>query len=154
MEAGKTRRFLKRFDDAQADWKPHEKSMSALELAAHIVEAPGWVGAIVNADRHDLGATYVAPAWKTRDELLEAHGRITEEFAASLEPLGDDHLKAPWKLVAGGKVLLELSREAAIRDTILSHLIHHRGQLSVYYRLLGIPAPGAYGPSADDPSPM
>ncbi len=128
--------------------------MSALQLAAHIVEAPSWCSAIVDADRYDFAATYVPPAWKTRDELLEAHERITEEFAASLEPLGDDHLRATWKFVVGEKVLMELSREAAIRETILNHLIHHRGQLSVYYRLLGIPVPGAYGPSADDPSPM
>ena len=150
-EAAATRRFLERYADEHADWRPHEKSMSLARLAGHIVESPDWAFSIVDGEHFDFGeADYQPPAWKTRAELLENHDRIAARFVDTLKGRSDAFLRTTWQLRHHGKVLEETTRDAAIRSFILSHLVHHRGQLSVYYRLLGIPVPGAYGPSADD----
>ena len=151
VEAATTRKFLDRFEDRHADWRPHERSMSLSRLAGHIVESPDWAFSIVDGDDFDFGATdYRPPQWKTRAELLEAHDRIAAKFVERLQGQSDEYLRGRWRLLQNGQVLQETTRDAAVRGFILSHLIHHRGQLSVYYRLLGIPVPGSYGPSADD----
>ena len=150
-EAASTRKFLERLDDSHADWQPHEKSMSLSRLASHLVEAPDWAATILDSDRFDFGtADYQQPHWKTRAELLDNHARIAARFVELLDGRSDESMRAPWQLLLNGQVLEDTVRDAAIRNFILSHLIHHRGQLSVYYRLLGIPVPGPYGPSADD----
>ena len=150
-EAGRTRRFLERFEDDRADWRPHDKSMTLGRLAAHVVESPDWCSTILETDDFDFAtANYQAPAWNTRAELLEHHERIGAEFLKRLAGRSDSYLRGGWRMLMNGEVLEERTRETAIRSYILSHLIHHRGQLSVYYRLLGIPVPGPYGPSADD----
>lgn len=151
VEAAATRRFLERFEDRHADWKPHEKSMSLARLAGHIVESPDWAFSIVDGDDFDFGiADYKPPSWRTRSELLENHERIGTAFVERLRGHSDEYLRGKWRLLQNGQVLEETTRAAAVRGYILSHLIHHRGQLSVYYRLLGVPVPGPYGPSADD----
>ena len=150
-EAAATRKFLERFEDEHAEWRPHEKSMTLGRLAAHIVETPDWCSTILETDDFDFAtANYQAPAWNTRAELLENHQRLGDEFLKKLEGRSDESLGGHWRLLMNGELLEERTRENAIRAYILSHLIHHRGQLSVYYRLLGIPVPGPYGPSADD----
>ena len=151
VEAAATRRFLERFEDRHADWQPHEQSMSASRLATHVVECPDWAYTILDADDFDLATMeYEPPHWKTRTDLLENHERIGAGFLKQCEGRSDDALRGTWRLLQGDRVLMETTREAAVRNIILSHLVHHRGQLSVYYRLLGIPVPGPYGPSADD----
>ncbi len=151
VEAASTRKFLERFEESHADWQPHEKSMSLSRLASHLVEAPDWAATILDSDQFDFGtADYQQPHWKTRAELLENHARIAARFVELVEGRSDEFMRAPWQLLLNGQVLEDTVRDAAIRNFILSHLIHHRGQLSVYYRLLGIPVPGPYGPSADD----
>ena len=151
VEAAATRKFLERFEDSHADWQPHEKSMSLSRLASHLVEAPDWASSIVDGDHFDFGESdYQQPHWKTRAELLENHDRIVAGFLEGLGGRSDEFMRTPWRLLNKGQVLEEKPRDGAVRGFILSHLIHHRGQLSVYYRLLGIPVPGAYGPSADD----
>ncbi len=151
VEAAATRKFLERFEEQHADWQPHERSMSLSRLASHLVEAPDWAASIVDSDQFDFGtADYRQPHWTTRTELLENHARIAARFVELLDGKSDDLMRAPWRLLLNGQVLEDTVRDAAIRNFILSHLIHHRGQLSVYYRLLGIPVPGPYGPSADD----
>lgn len=151
VEAAATRKFLERFEEQHADWQPHDKSMSLSRLASHLVEAPDWAGTILDSDQFDFGtADYQAPHWKTRDDLLANHERIGTGFLKLLEGRSDDFMRAPWRLLLNGQVLEDTVRDLAIRNFIVSHLIHHRGQLSVYYRLLGIPVPGPYGPSADD----
>lgn len=153
-EAKTTTRFLERFDDARADFKPHDRSMSAARLAGHIVESPEWALSILKEEVFDFAASgYKPPVWNTKAELLENHDRITAAFTAKLRENSDETLLGDWEMRTGEKVFFKGPRVVAIRAFIISHLIHHRGQLSVYYRLLGIPVPGAYGPSADDPSP-
>lgn len=153
-EADTTRKFLERFPDGRADWKPHEKSMSLGKLASHIVDMPNWAPTILDAEAFDFATSdYQVPAWRTKDALLEGHGKTVAGFLAALEGRTDEQLGVTWKLLVGGRVLEAMPRSAAIRSFIVSHGIHHRAQLGVYYRLLGIPVPGAYGPSADDPTP-
>ena len=151
VEAAATRTFLERFEDEHADWQPHDKSMTLSRLATHVVECPGWAFSILDGDHFDFGTSdYQSPLWKTRDELLANHERIAAGFLERLEGRDDEFMRAPWRLLQNGHVLQETVRDRAVRGFILSHLIHHRGQLSVYYRLLGTPVPGPYGPSADD----
>lgn len=151
VESAATHRFLERFEDRHADWQPHEKSMTASRLATHVVECPDWAYTILDADDFDLATMeYEPPHWKTRASLIENHGRIGAGFLQQCEGRSDEAMRAKWRLLQGDHVLMETTREAAVRNIILSHLVHHRGQLSVYYRLLGIPVPGPYGPSADD----
>ena len=154
IEAKTTARFLERFDDSQADFRPHEKSMTAARLASHIVETPIWALSILRADSFDFATSdYQSPEWRTAAEFTEHHERVTADFLNDLRATPDEAFVANWRLLMGEKVIFEGPRVAALRGFIISHLIHHRGQLSVYYRLLGIPVPGAYGPSADDPDP-
>jgi uncharacterized damage-inducible protein DinB len=151
VEAAATRRFLERFEEKHADWQPHEKSMTLSRLAIHVVECPDWAYTVLDADDFDFATMdYEPPHWKTRDELLENHERIGAGFLKQFEGRSNDAMRANWRLRQGDHVLMDTTREAAVRNIILSHLVHHRGQLSVYYRLLGIPIPGPYGPSADD----
>lgn len=151
VEAASTRRFLERFEEKHADWQPHEKSMTLSRLATHVVECPDWAYTVLDADDFDFATMdYEPPHWKTRDELLENHERIGAGFLKQFEGRSDDAMRANWRLRQGDHVLMDTTREAAVRNIVLSHLVHHRGQLSVYYRLLGIPVPGSYGPSADD----
>lgn len=154
IEAKSTLRFLERFDDARADFKPHDRSMSAGRLAGHIVESPEWGLSILDQEVFDFAASeYRPPTWETKAELVENHERITAAFTAKLRETSDEALLAEWEMRTGEKVFFKGPRVVALRGFIISHLIHHRGQLSVYYRLLGIPVPGAYGPSADDADP-
>ena len=151
VEAAATRRFLERFEEKHADWQPHEKSMTLSRLATHVVECPDWAYTVLDADDFDFATMdYEPPHWKTRDELLENHERIGAGFLKQFEGRSDDAMRANWRLRQGDHVLMDTTREAAVRNIILSHLVHQRGQLSVYYRLLGILVPGPYGPSADD----
>ena len=151
VEAAATRKFLERFEDEHADWQPHDKSMTLSRLATHVVECPGWAFSILDGDQFDFGTTdYQSPHWKTRAELLANHEAIAAGFLERLGGQDDEFMRGGWRLLNNGQVLQETVRDAAVRGFILSHLIHHRGQLSVYYRLLGTPVPGPYGPSADD----
>lgn len=150
-EAATTRKFFERFDGAHADWKPHEKSMPLAKLASHVADIPNWLPTIVDADDFDFATSdYQVPDWRTREDLLAGHDRNTERFLAVLEGRTDDHLAKTWRFRVADQVHYEGRRDAAVREFILSHAVHHRAQLGVYYRLLGIPIPGSYGPSADE----
>lgn len=154
LEADMTRKFLERFPDEQPDWKPHEKSMTIGKLASHIVDMPNWAPTILDAEVFDFATSdYQVPSWRTKDALLEGHEETRTTFLKALEDRSDDHLGVTWQLRMGEQVISAMPRDAAIRHFILSHSVHHRAQLGVYYRLLGIPVPGAYGPSADDDWP-
>ena len=151
VEAANTRKFLERFEEEHADWRPHEKSMTLSRLATHVVECPDWAYTVLDADAFDLATMdYQPPHWKTSADLIENHERIAAGFLTRFEGRSDEAMRARWRLFQGEHVLMDTTREGAVRNIILSHLIHHRGQLSVYYRLLGIPVPGPYGPSADE----
>ena len=150
-EAGQTRKMLENVPFEEAGWKPHEKSMLLGRLAAHVAEIPGWVTRIISTDEIDA-STYdfkrYAPS--STEDLLQFFDRTLQSAVESLSGCTDERLLASWTFRRGDKILISLPRVAAIRAMAMNHLIHHRGQLSVYLRLLNRPVPGMYGPSADD----
>jgi uncharacterized damage-inducible protein DinB len=151
-EMGTARRLLERLPEDRLGWKPHDKSMSLAGLATHISHIPEWGGPILNQLVFDLAeAPPAAPEQTTRDGILGAfdHARATTR---GWMDKSDAEYNALWTLKRGGYQVFSVPRVAAFRSFVLHHIIHHRGQLSVYLRLLDIPVPAIYGPSADEGS--
>lgn len=150
-EARTARRHLSRIPDDRFDWRPHHKSFTAGELAAHLVECVRWTVEIFSADELALDpATFAPVRARSNEELLRRFDDEVSRATSAMSAANDPEASMPWRLVMRGKVWFEKSREAAFRDMSLHHLVHHRGQLSVYLRLLDVPVPGSYGPTADE----
>ena len=150
-EAARTKRALEQVPAGRDDWKPHDKSMALGRLAGMIATMPAWVVFIVKQDELDLtppgGGSWQLPG---QSELVAAHDKSVADARAALQSVDDNLLMTTkWRLRAGGQVVSEETRHVALRD-MLNHLAHHRGQLTVYLRLLGATVPAIYGPSADD----
>jgi uncharacterized damage-inducible protein DinB len=156
-EAPASRRILERVPDGRYDWKPHEKSMPLGYLASLVATMPGWIDMMVNQDELDIAPKdppgYRPPEPRTSAELLEAFDTALAKGHAALRSTNDEHLMTTWKLLAGGNVMQEQPRYIAIGDGVLNHWAHHRGQLTVYLRLNGVPVPSVYGPTADEEPP-
>jgi len=151
-EMATTRKLLERAPQGQLGWKPHEKSMTLGRLATHISEIPGWVSSILDAEGFDVGASgYTPPTLATVAEIVQMFDGNTRRAAEAVKRQTDDRLLAPWRLTRKGQLILEMPRVGVIRTLLLNHLIHHRGQLSVYLRLQNVPLPQIYGPTADEP---
>lgn len=151
-EAATTRRLLERAPQEHLGWKPHEKSMSLARLATHIAEIPGWISDVLDRDEFVIGATaYTPPNVGSVSEILEIFDRNIANSERAMRRQSNDRLQATWRLRRGDQVLLEMPRSGVIRTMLLNHLIHHRGQFSVYLRLLNVPLPPIYGPTADEP---
>lgn len=152
-EAARSRRALEQVPDGQHDWKPHDKSMIFGYLAEMVATIPSWVAMEVNQDELDLkpagGSTRRKAPMNSSAEYLKALDTSVADARAALQKTTDDHLLTPWCLLVAGKVVMESPRHVMIRDTI-NHLAHHRGQMTVYLRLMGAKVPALYGPSADD----
>lgn len=148
-ELAGTRRVLERVPDEHWSWKPHEKSMSLSRLATHLVEVLRIAESTVAAEEFDLAHEHV-PDPAGRDELLRAYDAAAGRLLAAVREVGPEGWAQPWRLVRGGQVLRTMPRAAALRFVGMNHHLHHRGQLAVYLRLLGVPVPGLYGPSADE----
>jgi uncharacterized damage-inducible protein DinB len=152
-EAPLSRKVLERVPEGRPDWKPHEKSMPLGYLSQLVATMPVWIAMMVERDDLDLkppgGSGYRPPATDTRTRLLQVHDESVAKGVAALRQTADPHLSTLWKLLVGGRVVMERPRYEVIADTF-SHLAHHRGQLSVYLRLNGVPVPSIYGPSADE----
>jgi uncharacterized damage-inducible protein DinB len=152
-EAAATRRALERVPEGRSDWKPHEKSMGLGRLSNLVASMPSWVGMIVDQDELALdppgGSKYQQPDLRTGAELAAAHDTNVVKARSVLANTTDERLMQPWKLIAGGRTVSEQPRYVVLSETI-GHLAHHRGQLTVYLRLLDVPVPSIYGPSADD----
>ena len=151
QETKTTRRHLERLPNEKFDWRPHEKSYTAGALASHLVDCVNWTTDIfARNELHIDPATYKPFNAASSSELLEAFEKAVADGKRVLEGVDDEAGMQLWSLRFGGKTVFERPRFDVFRDFSLSHLIHHRGQFSVYLRLLNIPVPGSYGPTADE----
>lgn len=152
FEALSTRKMLERVPDDKFSWQPHEKSMSLGNLAIHLAELPRWVHAALTMDELDLSKRdFKPPQLNNSAELIETFDALLSTGHRLLQDISDEEMLKTWKLSNGEKVLLEMPRAGIIRSLVLNHLIHHRGQLSVYLRLNEVALPSVYGPTADEP---
>lgn len=154
-EVERSRKALEHVPDGRYDWKPHEKSMIFGYLVDMVATIPMWITMEINKDELDIappeGQGMKQERKETKDALLQALDKTAAGARAALENTTDEHLMTKWKLLAGGNVVWEGTREEIIQDTI-NHWTHHRGQMTVYLRLMGAKVPAIYGPSADDQS--
>jgi uncharacterized damage-inducible protein DinB len=153
-QAEACRKTIERVPEGKNAWKPHDRSMDLGYLAALVATMPGWIALMIDRDELDLdgpvGQTFRTQAVETRAELLALLAAGVAKSRRSLTEATEEHLMQPWRLVMNGSVLSEGPRYSVIADGALSHLAHHRGQLTVYLRLLEAKVPAIYGPSADE----
>ncbi len=151
-EAINTRRVLERIPDDKGDWKPHDKSMAIGRLAMHVANLPTFGHSIITTSELDLGSgAFPSLVFTTAEDLLRHAAGSGAELRTALAAATDDDLEAEWTLRWGDNVIAKAQRAFLYRTMFFNHLIHHRAQLTVYLRLLGVPVPGLYGPSADEP---
>jgi hypothetical protein len=151
-----TRRVLERVPDGKSSWKPHPKSMTLGRLATLLAELPAWAVNAVTRDELDIMPPGGPPP---RFEALESTARILELFdrnaaaaRTAIGKTGDAEFKRPWAFKVSGRTVATNPKFTVYRRTVLNHMVHHRGQLTVYLRLLGVPVPSVYGPTADEPN--
>jgi uncharacterized damage-inducible protein DinB len=149
-ETGTTRRLLERVPFDNPEWQPHAKSMSLLKLATHIANIPGLALSAATSTQLDVATRQPAPPVTSAAELVARFDENVAAARAALVGKTDPELMVPWKMVNGGKEIFTLPRIGALRTLFMNHMIHHRGQLSVYLRLRDVPLPSIYGPSADE----
>jgi uncharacterized damage-inducible protein DinB len=151
QEMMRTRKCLERVPDEKLGWKPHSKSRSLGQLAAHIAAVPGNAARVLEADEFNANPPASAPAApKSRAELLEVFDGNVAKSRELINKTSDEVWMKPWSFLFKGQKVFTLPKIAALRAITLSHLIHHRGQFTVYLRLNDVPVPGVYGPSADE----
>jgi uncharacterized damage-inducible protein DinB len=149
QEAQTTKRVLDRIPEDKLTWKPHPKSYSLGQLALHIASVPGIVASLAERDTKEASAFSQAEA-KSRKEVLDTFSKSLDTAKETLKKMDDARLMATWKLTKNGKVLMSVPRIGFIRSILMNQTYHHRGQLSVYLRMLDVPVPSIYGPSADE----
>ena len=152
-EIERSRRALEQVPEGKHDWKPHEKSMAFGYLANMVATIPMWISMQLNQNELDIapkdGPKFEMKRLETSAEFVEALDRAAAGARDAFEKTSDEHLMTNWKLKAAGNVVAEAPRYEMIQDTLL-HWSHHRGQMTVYLRLMGAKVPAIYGPSADD----
>ena len=152
-EIDRSRRALEQVPADKYDWKPHEKSMIFGYLANMVATIPTWIAMQINQDELDIapvdGGKIEQKRLNTGEELLDALDKAAAGARSAFENTTDEHLQTNWRLLARGQVVMEAPRYEMIQDTI-NHWAHHRGQMTVYLRLMGAKVPAIYGPSADD----
>jgi uncharacterized damage-inducible protein DinB len=149
-EIATTRKLLERLPDGRFDWKPHPKSYSLGDLATHLSNLPYWGQLTLGQSELDLGVTGRATPLHSRGDVVATFDRNAAATRAALVGRSDAELMAPWTLKHSGKTMFTMPKAAVWRSFVMNHLIHHRGQLSVYLRLNEVPLPSIYGPSADE----
>ena len=154
LEMANTRKALERVPEDKLDWKPHEKSMSMGGLATHLANLPIWTVFTVNQDSLDLeppgGESFRVEEKRSRREILEDFDKNVTAARDAVAGASDEELLKPWSLLKGGVTLMTLPKIVVLRSFVMNHVIHHRGQFTVYLRLNDVPVPSIYGPSADE----
>jgi uncharacterized damage-inducible protein DinB len=154
VEVQANRTLLERLPDAKWDWKPHEKSMTLSRLATHVAEIPSWSNAILMADEIDFMSpemqAWVPREMQSKEEILAELDAAAETCRGHLEATSDDDFDRTWTMKAGDQVAMQDKKYMVFRRQVLNHMVHHRAQLGVFLRLLNVPLPGSYGPSADE----
>ncbi len=149
-EIATTRKFLAAYPLDNPDYKPHEKSMTIKQLTQHVAELIGWVSYTITQSELDF-ATHkmVTVPTDTIENLLAHYNQLASKALADLETVTDEQMREPWTLRSGENIIFTMPKIATIRAFAMNHTVHHRAQLGVYYRLLNIPVPSSFGPSAD-----
>jgi uncharacterized damage-inducible protein DinB len=151
QEAKSTRRVLERVPADRLDWQPHPKSMTLGQLALHVASIPGSIARLGRLDGLDAATANFTPASpQSAEELVPALEAAVTEARSFLSDLSDEAASAPWRLSAGEREVFTVPRLGLVRTIMLNHWYHHRGQLTVYLRLLDVPVPAVYGRSADE----
>jgi len=154
QEMQNTRKTLESVPDDKWGWKPHEKSGTVGWLTGHVATLPGWLTMTIQTTELDYapvdGPQYQPPKIENRKDALAEFDKGVAEARTALGNVSDADLMQGWTLLAGGQKIFTMPRVACIRSFVMNHMIHHRAQLGVYYRLLDIAVPGLYGPSADE----
>jgi uncharacterized damage-inducible protein DinB len=152
-EVERSRRALEQVPEGKYDWKPHDKSMVFGYLADMVATMPAWIGMAITMDELDIapadGPQVKQTPKETSDALLKALDKAAADARSALEKTTEEYLMTSWRLLARGQVVMESPRQVVIQDTF-NHWAHHRGQMTVYLRLMGAKVPALYGPSADD----
>lgn len=152
-EMAVTRTVLERLPPDRLEWTPHAKSFSLGALATHVATLPTWGTETLTRSEIDLGVNQQPPrSLPSKQEVLAAFDKNVAAARAALVGKTDAELMAMWSLKRNGRTLFSMPKTAVLRSFVLNHLIHHRGQLTVYLRLLDMPVPSVYGPSADEPA--
>lgn len=153
-EMATTRKTLERVPEDKVNWKPHDTSMAMGRLAGHIAEMAGFVAATFQGDSFDFAPPGSQPRQPTvmssRKQLLELFDKNVADAKAAISKASDEDMRKTWTLMNGGKTFFAMPRIEVLRSMILNHVIHHRGQLSVYLRMNQVPVPSIYGPSGDE----
>lgn len=150
-EALVTRKMLSRLPEDKYDWKPHAKSMTLLQLATHIAELPSWIGMVLNTEELDFASSPYSPTpINNNKEIIDYFETCQSQGESDLGMANENELEKTWVLRTGEQIHSKDSKDGMISMT-LCQITHHRAQLGVYLRLLDIPIPGSYGPSADEP---
>jgi uncharacterized damage-inducible protein DinB len=151
IQAPVTRRFLERLPGDKLTWKPHEKSLTAGQLALHIAKVPGSIVQLVADNPRQARGKFEFPQPADCEEILAALDQSIAAVRSALPTYDDNAMHETWRLMAGDRELFSVPRVSLVRDLMFSHWYQHRGQFSVYLRLLDIPVPASWGPSADEP---
>jgi uncharacterized damage-inducible protein DinB len=146
-----TRKFLERLPEDKLTWKPHHKSMSAGQLAYHLASVPGGIVRFVQNNPAQAPESFKFPQPASREEILKTFDESIATVRNLLPTFDDTAMNETWRMVAGGREVLAQPRASFLRDVMLSHWYQHRGQFSVYLRMLDVAVPASWGPSADEP---
>lgn len=146
-----TRKLLERVPDGRFDWRPHERSWTLGELATHVASLPWWMLVSIDEDGFDVGGNTGAPETRTDTEsVLQFFDANASDLRTSFAAATDETMNEPWQLRHGDTVIMEQPKSVVLRRWGISHLVHHRAQLTVYLRQLDVPLPPLYGPTADE----
>jgi uncharacterized damage-inducible protein DinB len=150
QEMANTRKILDCVPEEKLAWKPHAKSMTLGRLASHVAELAGWAVVVITEDKLEITPDMKPFSAPTKAELMGAIDKNTTDARAAIAGASDEQLGKTWSFIYAGHTVFSMPRTAVLRNMVMSHLIHHRGQLSVYLRLIDVAIPGMYGPSADN----